>query len=390
MRIITPIIDAFWPFHHISKEKLEEWKDELKGRNLLATNMKRLLGFIPFYIIMLIYALINFLESDTFHTAKVLMFWLLCFILASSVCTFFYVIHCYKRHLYYHSPKQLSIFYYLWWWINTFFMLLYGFIRLQCNHKTTQFFVIAFFTFFIPLTHRTGLIRKLTIYYLTIILLMQVPIKDVNIMGNLFENWQLPLFLFGTFYGAVFAFISFCSYKAYLFYAYIYYSINMDSLTLCHNRRGGQQALDRLTVYGNMTCGVLMLDIDHFKQFNDTLGHNAGDDCLVFVAHVLKVVGSRNRCICIRQGGEEFALFCPFAQNIEAVKKIAQEIQDKLFQDRYPAPLETGNEYVTLSIGLSCELIEPDIPYETYLLHADKALYESKHNGRNQISVYGE
>ena len=115
-----------------------------------------------------------------------------------------------------------------------------------------------------------------------------------------------------------------------------------------------------------------------------------GDDCLVFVAHVLKVVGSRNRCICIRQGGEEFALFCPFAQNIEAVKKIAQEIQDKLFQDRYPAPLETGNEYVTLSIGLSCELIEPDIPYETYLLHADKALYESKRNGRNQISVYGE
>ena len=130
---------------------------------------------------------------------------------------------------------------------------------------------------------------------------------------------------------------------------------------------------------------MLMIDIDHFKNINDTYGHNVGDEVIKSVAHLLKA-SMRKYDIVGRLGGEEFAMML-LDCDITLATEIAQRMCDKIHQQTIKFDdLSIG---VTISIGLS-QLSNNDNNIEQILIRADKALYEAKNNGRNQIVVSSE
>ncbi|MEJ2110532.1 MAG: GGDEF domain-containing protein, partial [Acidobacteriota bacterium] len=164
-------------------------------------------------------------------------------------------------------------------------------------------------------------------------------------------------------------------------------SIN-DPLTGLYNRRFMLESLKReiLRAERNKTpVSIVMIDIDHFKKFNDTNGHGAGDELLRKVGSFLKS-SIRNSDIACRYGGEEFTLFLPessTSNTLKLMKKILESVP-KLEVYYYGKRLES----VTLSMGIATY---PDHGTEgrTLLTIADNALYKAKEEGRNRI-VIGE
>ncbi|BBP42859.1 diguanylate cyclase [Thiosulfativibrio zosterae] len=152
-----------------------------------------------------------------------------------------------------------------------------------------------------------------------------------------------------------------------------------DSLTGLHNRRyffdqGGVQ----LNSYLQMGASkfLLMCDIDHFKKVNDTYGHQVGDNAIVFVAQLIKEVF--NDCLVARFGGEEYCVFGGLTQ--EDVQLRAETLREKVEQE---SKSHTSVAF-TLSLGVAFEFETLDAGVG----FADHALYASKSNGRNLVSVY--
>jgi diguanylate cyclase (GGDEF)-like protein len=123
----------------------------------------------------------------------------------------------------------------------------------------------------------------------------------------------------------------------------------------------------------------MMLDIDHFKKYNDTFGHPAGDKALQFVAHCLQQE-RRSADVVARVGGEEFALILP-ETDVDGALKVAEKIRIAITS---PSDLKRP---LTLSIGISI-LHGTHIEAEVIIRQADLALYEAKGRGRDQICVF--
>jgi diguanylate cyclase (GGDEF)-like protein len=162
-----------------------------------------------------------------------------------------------------------------------------------------------------------------------------------------------------------------------------------DPLTNLANRRAFQTEVERrlaLRNRGSTRKGALLLiDMDHFKQLNDTCGHDAGDAALMALASVLTHI-CRQTDIPARLGGDEFALWLEGADRAGAIR-ITEQLQE-IFAT---ALKETGRKapLVTLSVGITLPTNHP-ISYAALVKQADIALYETKSKGRNGYSVYGE
>jgi diguanylate cyclase (GGDEF)-like protein len=158
-----------------------------------------------------------------------------------------------------------------------------------------------------------------------------------------------------------------------------------DALTGMSNRRAflDQLATDLGRLDGRHPCGVIMMDIDHFKRVNDTYGHPFGDEVLQRVAAVLgKAV--RKGDVAGRYGGEEFVIYLPMADPMRA-KECAERFRRMIRQTKF---LHEGREVaVTASFGVSCAP-QHGTTAEELLKRADEALYLSKHRGRDQVTVY--
>ncbi len=138
----------------------------------------------------------------------------------------------------------------------------------------------------------------------------------------------------------------------------------------------------------NSPMSIAIIDIDYFKQVNDTYGHLAGDNLLKQLATILK---KRFRVVDIlsRYGGEEFAVLM-LHTNLEESYAILEEIRKGVEQKNFVVPIDyytTKKIKKTVSIGLAAFNDEQDI-YE-FIKKADDALYESKKNGRNRTTIYG-
>jgi len=165
----------------------------------------------------------------------------------------------------------------------------------------------------------------------------------------------------------------------------------VDALTGLGNRRKFDEAL----VYQWQLCSrcerplsFLIIDIDYFKRYNDTLGHPAGDECLKQVAELLTQTVSRQTDILTRLGGEEFGILMPNTDKSGA-GHIAQQIHDKINTVQFPHPDSSVASYLTVSMGL--ETLRPSddtIPMSDLFERADKALYQAKHEGRNRIKIF--
>ena len=128
-----------------------------------------------------------------------------------------------------------------------------------------------------------------------------------------------------------------------------------------------------------------MLDLDHFKEFNDTHGHRAGDAALVALGGLLPTL-VRGEDVPCRYGGEEFAVIFPDAP-LEHVARRAEEIREALAAvDLKYADRELG--HVTVSAGVAAFPDHGQTP-EDLILAADRALYEAKNEGRNRVVVAG-
>lgn len=160
----------------------------------------------------------------------------------------------------------------------------------------------------------------------------------------------------------------------------------MDPLTGLYNRRGLQNRIENLPALKNGEHFVLLLDIDHFKAYNDHYGHMMGDQALIRVSAAIRNA-VRSRDIVARFGGEEFmVLFTNIT--LDQARQRAERIRQQVYDLEIPHMFnESVATTVTISIGMAM-LEGEDI--EGALDKADKALYEAKHLGRNTILLSTE
>ncbi|HEX7833104.1 MAG TPA: diguanylate cyclase [Thermoanaerobaculia bacterium] len=150
-----------------------------------------------------------------------------------------------------------------------------------------------------------------------------------------------------------------------------------DGLTGVANRRHFDETLAlewRRAARNGNPLSLLMLDIDHFKAFNDSAGHQAGDDCLRNVAQTLRETLQRATDIIARYGGEEFAVLLPETDDAQA-RAVAATLCERMRRDGA----------VTVSIGVATTIASREGTVEQFVRRADEALYEAKRLGRNRV-----
>lgn len=163
----------------------------------------------------------------------------------------------------------------------------------------------------------------------------------------------------------------------------------LDGLTGIANRRHFDQVLlqeSKRAMRENTPLSLIMLDIDFFKSFNDTYGHLKGDDCLKMVASTLKQTLKRPGDFPARYGGEEFAVVLPNTDELGAAI-VGEELQASIERANIPHINSLCADRVTVSIGVVTRVSGQSDTPEDLILAADRALYRSKHGGRNRVSV---
>jgi diguanylate cyclase (GGDEF)-like protein/PAS domain S-box-containing protein len=166
------------------------------------------------------------------------------------------------------------------------------------------------------------------------------------------------------------------------------YLATHDPLTGLHNRASFAEQLDihadLVRRYGS-DGALLLLDLDHFKYVNDTLGHQAGDQ---LIARVAKVLAARLResDVLARLGGDEFAALLPRA-TVQQAERVAEELLDALRAERIAVPGANGRA-MTASIGVAMFDAADDLRGEDVLVNADIAMYDAKEAGRNQLALH--
>lgn len=164
---------------------------------------------------------------------------------------------------------------------------------------------------------------------------------------------------------------------------------NLDSLTQVANRRSLDAFLQNAWQTNCRQRGelsLLMIDIDNFKDYNDSYGHQAGDECLKQVASVLKSSINRATDGLFRYGGEEFTIILPFTP-VDGARFKAREIFSKMAEAQIEHRQSTVDQCVTLSIGISCS-DHSATDKDELVSQADKALYLAKSQGRKCYRVY--
>ncbi len=163
-----------------------------------------------------------------------------------------------------------------------------------------------------------------------------------------------------------------------------------DSMTNIYNRRYFDDIFPKqLFVHKRNRTNLvfIILDIDYFKQYNDTYGHKAGDDALQAVAQTLKRSLKRAEDMVFRLGGEEFGVICG-DMNEKKAEIFANKLRMNILNMKLEHKKNTASPYLTISLGVM--VVEPYFNYESDFIYkfADDALYFSKSNGRNQVHLY--
>jgi diguanylate cyclase (GGDEF)-like protein len=164
---------------------------------------------------------------------------------------------------------------------------------------------------------------------------------------------------------------------------------NLDGLTEVANRRKFDEQLEhewKRLLREQKPLSLILCDIDYFKRYNDFYGHQAGDSCLIQVARAIRESVNRSTDLVARYGGEEFAVILPNTDLAGAthIAKVIQANIEKLKIDHLQSKV---NSYVTLSLGISCQIPNLKSKSTSLVSIADQALYEAKNQGRNNFHL---
>ncbi len=160
----------------------------------------------------------------------------------------------------------------------------------------------------------------------------------------------------------------------------------LDGLTQIANRRRFDAFLNqtwRMMMRQKQEISVIMCDVDYFKRFNDTYGHQAGDACLQKVAEVLQMTANRAGDLVARYGGEEFAIILSNTDEFGA-RSLCYNLQWAIAELDIPHSASEVSSYVTLSIGICTMVPSLQVLPESLVAMADNALYAAKRQGRNR------
>jgi diguanylate cyclase (GGDEF)-like protein len=159
-----------------------------------------------------------------------------------------------------------------------------------------------------------------------------------------------------------------------------------DELTKLNNRRSFLDYIDIIWKQSRrlqLPVNILMVDVDYFKKYNDSLGHLEGDKALIAIAQCMKNQAKRDTDFVARFGGEEFICLLPFLEKDNALN-FARELVQSVESMKIHHPMSEISKYVTISVGMA-SVVPNEQNSQTQLIdEADKALYEAKHSGRNK------
>ncbi len=164
---------------------------------------------------------------------------------------------------------------------------------------------------------------------------------------------------------------------------------NSDGLTKIGNRRRFESFLAdewHRAVRFKTEISLVMIDIDHFKRFNDTYGHQAGDECLQLVAEAFADTIKRPTDLVARFGGEEFAVVLGGTDSAGALN-IAEQAIENVNALRIPHSESSTSDFLTVSVGIATMFATLETTEADLIKAADRALYQAKENGRDQIHV---
>jgi diguanylate cyclase (GGDEF)-like protein len=162
-----------------------------------------------------------------------------------------------------------------------------------------------------------------------------------------------------------------------------------DELTGIANRRYFDQVLDQEISRAERTkkpLSLVIIDIDYYKEYNDTYGHLKGDECLKTVGETLKKDLKRAGDFLARYGGDEFVIILPDT-DADGSASLSEKLRANIERLRMEHVNSLCSEYVTLSIGVATTVRGAHYLPDDLIAAADKALYRSKDNGRNQVNI---
>ena len=160
-----------------------------------------------------------------------------------------------------------------------------------------------------------------------------------------------------------------------------------DELTKLNNRRSFLNYLDIIWKQNHRLhtlLSVLLIDVDYFKKYNDSMGHLEGDKALIAIAQCMKKQLKRETDFIARFGGEEFVCLLPYIEKEDA-ENFARELVQSVEDMKIHHPMSEHSKYVTISVGMATAVPDEHNSQTQLLDEADKALYMAKHSGRNRV-----
>lgn len=165
---------------------------------------------------------------------------------------------------------------------------------------------------------------------------------------------------------------------------------SLDGLTGIANRRVFDETLTKeweRALRHSTTLSLILIDIDYFKPYNDTYGHQQGDDCLCTVATALAETSSRPTDLVARYGGEEFVIIAPNT-DIVGAETLAAKLSDVVKALKIEHKNSKVSDHITISLGVVTMSPGQDDNISDLVKFADKALYDAKETGRDKYFVY--
>jgi diguanylate cyclase (GGDEF)-like protein len=163
---------------------------------------------------------------------------------------------------------------------------------------------------------------------------------------------------------------------------------NTDSLTTLHNRHYLNKIMDNLFGIENIkgkNINLIMVDIDFFKEYNDTYGHIAGDEAISKIGRKIKEICEKNCIDAFRYGGDEF-LIIDYDYSLNELRALGEKVNrevENLKINNLKSPI---SDYITVSIGITQVELENECNQDKLIKKVDNALYESKRIGKNKVT----